>query len=110
MNSADQFEAIVGEHYEPLFRFAMSLTRSKPEAWDLTQQTFYIWATKGHQLRDLSKVKTWLFKATNPRKMRIFLLRSPQSALLLQGDHTREAQKRQGDQAGQHEGYRQPLE
>ena len=61
MNSADQFEAIVGEHYEPLFRFAMSLTRSEPEAWDLTQQTFYIWATKGNQLRDLSKVKTWLF-------------------------------------------------
>jgi RNA polymerase sigma-70 factor (ECF subfamily) len=27
----------------------------------LTQQTFYIWATKGHQLRDVSKVKTWLF-------------------------------------------------
>lgn len=61
MNSADQFEAIVGEHYEPLFRFAMSLTRSESEAWDLTQQTFYIWATKGHQLRELSKVKTWLF-------------------------------------------------
>jgi len=61
MNSADQFEAIVGEHYEPLFRFAMSLTRVESDARDLTQQTFYIWATKGHQLRDISKVKTWLF-------------------------------------------------
>jgi RNA polymerase sigma-70 factor (ECF subfamily) len=28
---------------------------------DLTQHTFYVWATKGHQLRDISKVKTWLF-------------------------------------------------
>ena len=55
------FEAIVGEHYEALFRFAMSLTRVKSDAWDLTQQTFYVWATKGHQLRDTSKVKTWLF-------------------------------------------------
>jgi RNA polymerase sigma-70 factor (ECF subfamily) len=27
----------------------------------LTQQTFYVWARKGHQLRDVSKVKTWLF-------------------------------------------------
>jgi len=27
----------------------------------LTQQTFYTWAKKGHQLRDPSKVKTWLF-------------------------------------------------
>ena len=61
MNAADQFELIVQEHYEPLFRFAISLTRSESDAWDLTQQTFYIWATKGHQLRELSKVKTWLF-------------------------------------------------
>lgn len=61
MNSAEQFEAIVNEHYEPLYRFALSLTHSKADAGDLTQHTFYIWATKGHQLRDLSKVKTWLF-------------------------------------------------
>jgi RNA polymerase sigma factor (sigma-70 family) len=61
MNPAEQFEALVCEQYEPLFRFAMSLTRSESDAWDLTQQTFYIWATKGHQLRDVSKVKTWLF-------------------------------------------------
>jgi RNA polymerase sigma factor (sigma-70 family) len=61
MNSTDQFEAIVSEHYETLYRFALSLTRAESDARDLTQQTFYIWATKGHQLRDISKVKTWLF-------------------------------------------------
>ena len=61
MNSADQFEVIVSEHYEALFRFAMSLTRAESDASDLTQQTFYVWATKGHQVRDISKVKTWLF-------------------------------------------------
>src|SRR5580765_7790016 len=61
MNSNDHFEAIVGELYEPLFRVAMSLTRMESDAQDLTQQTFYVWATKGHQLRDSSKVKTWLF-------------------------------------------------
>jgi RNA polymerase sigma-70 factor (ECF subfamily) len=61
MNSADQFEAIVSEYYEPLFRFAISLTHEEAAAQDLTQQTFYIWATKGHQLRDTSKVKSWLF-------------------------------------------------
>src|SRR5688572_25797685 len=61
MNSVDQFEAIVCEHYEPLFRFAMSLTRAESDAWDLTQQTFHVWATKGHQLSDISKVKAWLF-------------------------------------------------
>lgn len=61
MNEAEQFETLVGEHYEPLFRFAMSLTRSESDAQDLTQQTFYVWATKGHQLRDVSRVKTWLY-------------------------------------------------
>lgn len=61
MSLDDQFEAIVCEHYESLFRFAMSLTRAEYDAWDLTQQTFHVWAKKGHQLSDISKVKTWLF-------------------------------------------------
>lgn len=61
MNSASHFESIVTEHYKPLFRFAMSLSRSEADAQDLTQQTFFVWASKGHQLRDQSKVKTWLF-------------------------------------------------
>ncbi len=61
MNTAEHFEGIVREHYDGLFRFAMSLTRSETDAQDLTQQTFCVWATKGHQLRDVSKAKTWLF-------------------------------------------------
>ncbi|MDQ6630693.1 MAG: RNA polymerase sigma factor [Verrucomicrobiota bacterium] len=47
--------------YEPLYRFAFSLSLTEADACDLTQQTFYVWATKGHQLRDTSKVKSWLF-------------------------------------------------
>ena len=58
---SDDFEEIVSQHYEALYRFALSLTRTEADACDLTQQTFYIWATKGHQLRDRSKVKSWLF-------------------------------------------------
>ena len=56
---------IVREHYDPLFRFAMTLTRAESDARDLTQQTFYVWATKGHQLRDITKVKAWLFTTLN---------------------------------------------
>jgi len=55
------FEAIVGDYYQPLYRFAYSLCQSDSAACDLTQETFYRWATKGHQLRDASKIKTWLF-------------------------------------------------
>ena len=55
------FEKIVADHYAPLYQFAISLARDEAEACDLTQQTFCIWAAKGHQLRDITKVKTWLF-------------------------------------------------
>src|SRR2546426_12132052 len=56
-----EFASLVDRYYAALYQFAFSLTRSESDASDLTQQTFYIWATKGHQLRDRSKVKTWLF-------------------------------------------------
>jgi len=55
------FEGLVNLHYASLYRFALSLTRKESEAADLTQQTFYVWASKGHQLEDASKVKSWLF-------------------------------------------------
>jgi len=55
------FESLVARYYEPLYQFAFSLARDESDACDLTQQTFCIWAAKGHQLRDTSKVKTWLF-------------------------------------------------
>jgi RNA polymerase sigma factor (sigma-70 family) len=55
------FEGLVSRYYGPLYQFAYSLAGTEADASDLTQQTFYIWATKGHQLRDVAKVKTWLF-------------------------------------------------
>jgi RNA polymerase sigma-70 factor (ECF subfamily) len=55
------FESLVARFYAPLYQFAFSLTRVEADACDLTQQTFVTWAQKGHQLRDRSKVKTWLF-------------------------------------------------
>src|SRR6266404_2998160 len=70
MNMAfDEFGESVARHYESLYKFAFSLTRAEADASDLTQQTFYLLATKGHQLRERSKVKTWLFTTLH----RIFL-------------------------------------
>lgn len=54
-------EALVDRYYAPLYRFALSLAASEALAADLTQETFYLWAAKGHQLRDASKAKAWLF-------------------------------------------------
>ena len=56
-----EFEALVEQYYAGLYRFALSLTGQESEACDLTQQAFYIWARKGHQLQNPSKVKSWLF-------------------------------------------------
>jgi len=61
MAHESDFESLVACYYQPLYQFAFSLSRAEAEACDLTQQTFYVWATKGHQLRDATKVKTWLF-------------------------------------------------
>jgi len=55
------FQQLVDRQYAPLFRFALSLSKSEAEAADLTQQTFFLWAAKGNQLRDRSKAKSWLF-------------------------------------------------
>src|SRR6202453_4701159 len=61
MAQSVDFENLVSSYYGTLYQFALSLTRDEAEACDLTQETFCIWAAKGHQLRDVSKVKTWLF-------------------------------------------------
>ena len=61
------FQALVNQYYAPLYRFAMSLTGSENDAFDLVQDTFLTWATKGHQLRDMTKVKSWLFTTLHRR-------------------------------------------
>jgi RNA polymerase sigma-70 factor (ECF subfamily) len=60
MNAVD-FQQLVDQQYAPLYRFALSLAKSEADAADLTQQTFFLWASKGEQLRDRSKAKSWLF-------------------------------------------------
>jgi RNA polymerase sigma-70 factor, ECF subfamily len=61
MTGSVDFDNLVDLHYAGLYRFALSLTRDENHAADLTQQTFYIWAAKGHQLQDRTKAKSWLY-------------------------------------------------
>lgn len=60
MQERPDFEAVVEAHYAALFRYALSLSRREPDACDLVQETFSIYARKGHQLRDPQSVKMWL--------------------------------------------------
>src|SRR5437762_4160700 len=55
------FEKLTADFYPSRYRFGFALTRNEADAADLTQQTFYLWAAKGYQLRDAGKVKAWLF-------------------------------------------------
>lgn len=61
------FQHLVDLHYAALYRFAMSLTRTESDAADLVQETFLTWAAKGHQLREASKAKSWLFTTLHRR-------------------------------------------
>jgi len=61
MFASPAFEELVKLYYRDLYRFGFSLTGNEADASDLTQETFYVWARKGHQLRNPENVKTWLF-------------------------------------------------
>lgn len=54
-------DRLVEQHYAALYRFAVSLAGNETDACDLVQETFYLLSTKGHQLNDVSKAKSWLF-------------------------------------------------
>ncbi len=61
MRQDDFFKELTDAHYQGLYRFAYSLAKDPHTAADLTQQAFCIFAEKGHQLREKSKAKSWLF-------------------------------------------------
>ena len=70
--SADlEFEKLVKLYYRDLYRFGFSLTGNEADAADLTQETFYIWANKGHQLNNPANVKGWLFTTLHREFLKI---------------------------------------
>jgi RNA polymerase sigma-70 factor (ECF subfamily) len=66
-----EFENLVKLYYRDLYRFGFSLTGSEADASDLTQETFYIWARKGHQLNNAANVKGWLFTTLHREFLKI---------------------------------------
>ena len=76
-------DRLVDQHYAALYRFALSLSGHQSEACDLVQEVYYLLSTKGHQVNDPSKVKSWLFTTlyrlfTNSRRR---LIKFPQHEL-----------------------------
>lgn len=60
MNESE-YEQAVNSFYEGLYRFAFSLAGNENDASELTQETYARLLTRGGQLRDSGKVKSWLF-------------------------------------------------
>ncbi|MEO7413309.1 MAG: RNA polymerase sigma factor, partial [Opitutaceae bacterium] len=60
VDDVDYEQAVVLFH-EDLHRFALSLARNPDDARDLTQESYCRFLTKSGQLRDRTKVKSWLF-------------------------------------------------
>jgi len=60
VNDTD-YERAVSLHYEALYAFGYSLAGNEDDASELTQETYCRLLNKGGQLRDASKVKSWLF-------------------------------------------------
>jgi len=54
-------QQLVEQHYEPLYRYAFRLSGSAADAEDLTQDAFCQAQLKLSQLRDVNRVKAWLF-------------------------------------------------
>ncbi|MEM7394319.1 MAG: RNA polymerase sigma factor [Verrucomicrobiota bacterium] len=48
-------------HYDGLYRFALSLTKCEADAADIVQQTYLRWVKHQNQIRDMAKMKSWLF-------------------------------------------------
>lgn len=59
--ASPNFERLVADCYDDVYRFALSLTHTEAEAVDLTQQTFLKFARKGGEIKNSSKTKSWLF-------------------------------------------------
>jgi RNA polymerase sigma-70 factor (ECF subfamily) len=55
------YEDAVSLYHEDLYRFALSLARDSDDARDLVQESYCRLLVKGGQLRDRTKVKSWLF-------------------------------------------------
>ena len=58
---AIEFQELIDVYYQNLYLYALSISGSREDAWDLTQQTFLIWARKGSTIRSEKATKSWLY-------------------------------------------------
>ena len=57
----EEYRQLVDLHYKRLYLFALSLSKSDHDAWDLTHETYDRWTRSHHKIRDKSKTRSWLY-------------------------------------------------
>ena len=76
-----ELQQAVDAHYKNLYRFALSLTRSSDDAWDLTQEAFLRLARKRASIRSAKAVKSWLYTTLYREFLRVAKRGSRQDSL-----------------------------
>lgn len=56
---------LVRDWYDPLFRFAVSLSGNRDDALDLTQNAFLKLSRNADRIREPAKAKSWLFQTVH---------------------------------------------
>ena len=73
-----RYEALVNEFYNDLFRYAYWLSKSKPVAEDLTQETFLRAWRSLDSLQNPAAAKAWLFTILRRENARLYERYRPQ--------------------------------
>ena len=87
MRTELDLERIVSELYSSLYRFAFGLSRNETQAADLTQETFLILTKQQAQIRDITKIKSWLFTTLRREFLRGLRTQSSHPEVELQPEH-----------------------
>jgi len=61
LGAGENHEWAVEQHYLSLYKFAFCLVGSERDATNLIRDTYRVLLTKGEDIRDAHKVKSWLF-------------------------------------------------
>ena len=87
MRTELDLERVVSDLYSPLYWFALALTRNESQAADLTQETFLILAKRHAHVRDVTKIKSWLFTTLRREFLRSLRTQSTHPEVELEPAH-----------------------
>ena len=73
-----RYEALVRDYYQDIYRYACWLTRHKPLAEDLTQETFMREWRAFRSLKSLESAKAWLFTILRRENARLYEKQRPE--------------------------------